>query len=84
MQTKMYTSYAQIDSELEILKLEKEISHQRLILGFRQTRESLTPSHLMSSFLASIKNSFTGSYATVLNIAVPLVIKWIINRKRGS
>jgi hypothetical protein len=84
MQTKIYSSYAQIESELEILKLEKEISCQKLILSFRQTKESLSPSNLMSSFLGSVKNSFTGSYATVLNIAVPLIIKWFINRKRGS
>ena len=32
MATKKYSSYAQIDADLEILKLEKEIHYQKMIL----------------------------------------------------
>jgi hypothetical protein len=43
MQNKKYTSYAQIDSELEILKIEKEISYQKMVFGVQKTKENLTP-----------------------------------------
>jgi hypothetical protein len=41
MGTKKYSSYAQIDRELEILKIEKEISYQKLFwvsIGQRKQR----------------------------------------------
>lgn len=83
MGTKKYSSYAQIDRELEILKIEKEISYQKIVLGYYKTKESITPHHLLNNFLGSFKSAFTGSYGTILNVAVPFIIKWIIDKKRG-
>ena len=83
MGTKKYSSYAQIDRELEILKIEKEISYQKIVLGYYKTKESITPHHLLNNFLGSFKSVFTGSYGTILNVAVPFIIKWIIDKKRG-
>ncbi len=83
METKKYSSYAQIDRELEILKIEKEISYQKMVLGYYKTKESITPHHLLNNFLGSFKSAFTGSYGTILNVAVPFIIKWIIDKKRG-
>jgi hypothetical protein len=83
MQTKKYSSYAQIDSELEILKLEKEISHQKVILSIKQTKENLSPHHIINNFVGSFKEGFKGSYASILNLLIPIAIKWIINKKRG-
>jgi hypothetical protein len=82
MGTTKYSSYAQIDRELEILKIEKEISYQKIVLGYYKTKESITPHQLLNNFLGSIKSAFTGSYGTILNVAVPFIIKWIINKKR--
>jgi hypothetical protein len=36
--SKIYSSYAQIDRQLEILKIEKEISYQKLVLVFKKTK----------------------------------------------
>ncbi|CAM2873972.1 DUF6327 family protein [Flavobacterium frigoris] len=83
MGPKKYSSYAQIDRELEILKIEKEISYQKIVLGYYKTKESITPHHLLNNFLGSFKSAFTGSYGTILNVAVPFIIKWIIDKKRG-
>ncbi|WP_339919278.1 DUF6327 family protein [uncultured Flavobacterium sp.] len=83
MGTKKYSSYDQIDRELEILNIEKEISYQKIILGYHKTKESITPKHLVNNLLGSFKTGFNGSYGTILNIAVPFVIKWIIDKKRG-
>ncbi len=83
MGTKKYSSYAQIDRELEILKIEKEISYQKVILGYHKTKESVAPNHLLNNFLGSFKTVFSGSFGNILNVVVPFVIKWIINKKRG-
>lgn len=83
MEIKKYTSYDQIDSELEILKLEKEISHQRLVLSFQKTKEALKPKHIVNSFIGTFKNGFNGSYSQIINIVIPFVVKWYINKKRG-
>ncbi|NRS87908.1 hypothetical protein HNQ02_000818 [Flavobacterium sp. 7E] len=83
MEIKKFTSYDQIDSELEILKLEKEISHQRLVLTFQKTKEALKPKHIVNSFIGSFKSGFTGSYSQIINIVIPFVVKWYINKKRG-
>ena len=46
MATKKYSSYAEIDSELEILKLEKEIHYRKMMQSVQRTKESLTPSEI--------------------------------------
>jgi hypothetical protein len=84
MISKKYTSYDEIDRELEILRLKKEINHQKLILTIKKTKESFTPQNLVSGFLGSYKTLFSSSYGTLLNIAIPYIIKWIVNKKRGN
>ena len=42
METKKYSSYAQIERELEILKIEKEINYQKLVFSIQKTKENLT------------------------------------------
>jgi len=89
METKKYSSYAQIDRELEILKIEKEISYQKLVFGLQKTKESFTPQNIVSDLLGNVSSSIP--YGSVLQTAVPFVINtavpfiknWISKRKRG-
>lgn len=83
METKKYSSYAQIERELEILKMEKEISYQKLIYGFKKTKESMTPINIVSGVVGSSLTAFSGSYGSLLTFAIPIVIKWIKKIKRG-
>ena len=83
MENKKYSSYAQIDRELEILKIEKEISLQKMIVSFHETRDNLTPQKLLSGFLSSYVSSYKDTIGSVLKIAVPFVVKWFMNKKRG-
>jgi hypothetical protein len=84
METKKYSSYAQIENDLEILKLEKEIEYQKLVLSFQKTKESFTPQGIVSNFLSTYKTIFANSYMDVINIALPYIIKWILKRKRDD
>jgi hypothetical protein len=84
METKKYSSYAQIERELEILKLEKEINYQKLAFNFQKTKENLTTKNLVNSFIGSSAKVFSGSYVTIINLIIPYIVKWICNKKRGN
>ncbi|MES2545344.1 MAG: DUF6327 family protein [Bacteroidota bacterium] len=84
METKKYSSYAEIERDLEILKLEKEINYKKLLLSIETTKESIFPSNTVSKFYNLYKNLFSGIYGTILKIGVPYLLEWLINRKRGD
>ncbi len=83
METKKYSSYAEIDRELEILKLNKEIKFQKVILGIQKTKESFEPQNILKSFIGSYKSTLSSSYIDILQIGIPFLLKWFINKKRG-
>ncbi|PIF32077.1 hypothetical protein CLU81_2589 [Flavobacterium sp. 9] len=84
METKKYSSYAEIERDLEILKLEKEINYQKLVLSFEKTKESITPHNIVNGFLSSYKEYFSNSYVSILQSILPYIIGWFINKKRGK
>ena len=75
MEAKKYSSYAEIDRDLEILKLEKEIQYQKLNLCLQKTKESFTPQGMIKSFLGSYKTLFSDNVMSIMNIAIPRYIK---------
>mgnify|MGYP003452600827 CR=1 FL=1 len=81
---KKYSSYDQINADLEMLKLEKEIHLQHILLNIHKTKESLQPENLFHEALASLKLKLSNSYGMILQIAIPYLINWLINKKRGD
>ena len=84
MEAKKYSSYAEIERDLEILKLEKEINYQKMVLSFQRTKESITPQNIVSGIFYSYKDYFSNSYVSILQSVLPYIIGWFINKKRGS
>jgi Family of unknown function (DUF6327) len=84
METKKYSSYAAIERDLEILKLEKDINYQKLVLSFQKTKESITPQSILGGVFSSYKDYFTRSYPKILQSILPFIINWFINKKRGK
>ena len=84
METKKYSSYAQIECELEILKVERELNLQKIVLNYEKTKESLLPKNLLKSFLGDYKSVLSNYSGTVFNIVIPLLINWFTKRKRGD
>ena len=84
MEAKKYSSYAEIELELEILKLEREINLQKIILDVEKTKESLLPKNIIKSFLGDYKSILSDYSGTILNIVIPLFINWLTKRKRGD
>jgi hypothetical protein len=84
METKKYSSYAQIENDLEILKIEKEIHYQRILLSIDKTKESFLPLKTVSLISDLYQKATSGMLGTILKIAIPFAINWYINRKRGN
>ena len=84
MENKKYSSYAQIEQDLAILKVEKEIHYQRMILSVEKTKESILPSKTVS-FVGNVYDKvFSGSFGMILKMVIPYIVNWYINRKRGD
>ena len=83
MGTKKYSSYAQIDLELEILKVEKELNLKRIVLDVEKTKESFLPFNLIKGFVGDYKSILSNYSGTIINIAVPILINWLFKIKRG-
>ena len=83
METKKYSSYKQINTDLAILKLEKEINYQKLILNGKDTLESFKPNHLIIGFFGSYKSILFDSSKEILSIGFKYIAKWFMKRKRG-
>jgi hypothetical protein len=84
MEPKKYSSYAEIERELEILKLQKEINFQKLVLSFEKTKESITPQKIVNGFISSYTDYFSNSYVNIIQTVLPYIIGWFINKKRGD
>ncbi|WP_396211450.1 DUF6327 family protein [Flavobacterium sp.] len=84
METKKYSSYAQIENDLQILKVEKELHYQKMLLSFEKTKQSILPSKSVNLIGNMYQKLFSGTYGTIFKIAIPYIINWYINRKRGD
>ncbi|WP_293875404.1 DUF6327 family protein [Flavobacterium sp.] len=84
METKKYSSYAEIDHDLKILNLEREIHYQKIVLSIEKTKECLIPSKSLT-FVADIYHKYlSGTFGTILKMLIPYAINWFLNRKRGK
>jgi len=81
MEPKQYSSFEQIERDLQVLKLEREIHHQKILLHVEQTKENLTPRSLLSSLLHF---NIPRNLGSIIQLVAPLLIQWFFNKKRGS
>ena len=84
MEPKKYSSYAEIELELDILKLEKELNLQKIILDYEKTKESLLPKNIIKGIFGDYKSILSDYSGMILNIAIPLIINLFTKRKRGD
>jgi hypothetical protein len=84
MKIKKYSSYAQIELELEILKVERELNLKRIVSNVEKTKESLLPQNLIKSIFGDYKSIVSNFSDVFLKIAIPILINWMTKRKRGN
>ena len=81
MESKIYTSFEQLDREIEILKVEREIHYQKIVLQVQRTKESFSTRNMLSSLLHF---DIPKSSSKILKLISPILIQWFLNKKRGS
>jgi hypothetical protein len=71
--------------ELEILKIEKEISYQNWH-GFQKTKESITPQNIVSDLIGTYSSvipygAIVSAAPFILNKAIPFIKNWFTKEK---
>ena len=84
MEIKKYSSFDEIEIELKILKLEKEISFQKLIWNIQKIKEDFSPHTIIGEIVASYKSILSKTYEAILSAIIPILINWFSKRKRGD
>lgn len=73
MERKKYASYAEIDRDLEILNVEREIHYQKLTQSFDNTKDSLNPANMIGSVPKMALGLLTSN--PIKNIGVSFLLK---------
>jgi nitrate/nitrite transporter NarK len=55
-----------------------------MLLSFEKTKQSILPSKSVNLIGNMYQKLFSGTYGTIFKIAIPYIINWYINRKRGD
>ena len=84
MEIKKYSSFDEIEIELKILKLEKEISFQKLIWNIQKIKEDLSLQSIIMEVIGSYKSILSKTYEAILSTIIPILINWFSKRKRGD
>lgn len=84
MKNKIYTSFEEIDRELAILKIEKEISYQKIILSGQEIIDFFSPKTLSKHLITTVLSFFTGPSFPIVKFSLPFFFKWFSNRKRSQ
>ena len=84
MEIKKYSSFDEIEIELKILKLEKEISFQKLIWNIQKIKEDLSLQSIIMEVIGSYKSILSKTYESILSAVIPILINWFSKRKRGD
>ncbi len=83
---KSYTSFEEIDQQLEILKLEREIQIKKIGLGIENISSAITPGNLAKSGIMNLASTVQGS-SGFKSALVTLFIRFIVKqlkRKKSS
>jgi hypothetical protein len=83
MLTKRYSSYSQIESDLEILQVERQLNLQKVVLNLNIAREGLLPKNFLKGLLGDYKANVFNYSRVIIKILGPILLQWLFNRKRG-
>ena len=76
---KYYTSYEEVNRELEILRLEREISIRKMGMNAEDIAEHLSPEHLLKQGFTSLTNSVKNSQG-IKTLVITSIFKLIFNK----
>lgn len=83
METKKYASYAEIDQELAILKLEREIHLEKMKLCLDKTKENLKLGNVLEGYLEFSEDSKPNTLSRMFFNLIPIFFNWL-NKKKDA
>jgi hypothetical protein len=82
MGKKKYTSYNEIDADLQILKVQKELDYYKLKRSIENSKNLFSRENLFSEVSTSFKSYVSGSVGSIIKNLLPWFISWILNKKK--
>lgn len=76
---KKYNSLDEVNNQLNILKIERQLHYQNIFKSVDILREELTPVNLVKSSLASATSLFSGS-KNIKTYAITTIASFILRR----
>lgn len=73
---KIYSSFEEIELDLQILKLEREIYAQKIKMSIRKTGDNLRPMNLLQDYIGNT-NQTTFSF---IEHAVKFILQFVVKR----
>lgn len=74
-----YTSYEEVDKELEILRLEREISIRKIVNNAEEITSLFSPGQLLQQGLTSLGSSVKNSKG-IKTLVLSTVLKFLFNK----
>ncbi|MTG96541.1 MULTISPECIES: DUF6327 family protein [Myroides] len=78
---KQYTSLEEINSDLKILEVKREIHYQKIFQSVDDIKEELSPDRLVKNTVGSIAN-FVKSSGSLQAFVITTVLKYLFKKRR--
>lgn len=76
MKSKIYKSFNEIDKDIQITKLERDIHREKVFLHAEKLKGSFSPSSLLKNTIGGGGSSSSSSILmNILNVALPFILK---------
>lgn len=75
---KIYSSFEEIELDLQILKVEREIHAQKIKMGFQQTGENLRPMNLLQDYIG---NTNPATFSLIEQV-VKFILQFVVKRSK--
>ncbi|HEU4496094.1 MAG TPA: DUF6327 family protein [Flavobacterium sp.] len=79
METRIYSSYKEIDRELEIRKVEKELAFEKMHLSFMETSDSFTAKNIVGTVPGIALNIIGALSGPLKNVGIAYLAKKIFH-----
>lgn len=83
MSKKLYSSYSEIEHDLEVLRLEREIHYRKLVKGVERTGEQMKLGNLVEGYLGFSTQQPQSLTGKVIRLVAPLIVKFL-RKKEGK